>query len=85
MNEDIYGTFTHYCVEKFPHFRLQDLIAHSLLDFIEKYVGKNSRISAKSPTLLWNSRKKYDALRIFLTFPLSLFHWIELRDDSDVG
>lgn len=37
MNEDIYGTFTQYCDEKFPHFRLQDLIAQSLLDFIEKY------------------------------------------------
>ncbi|UQQ36181.1 hypothetical protein [Paenibacillus polymyxa] len=37
MNEDIYGYFTEYCDEKFPHFRLQDLIAHSLLDFIEKY------------------------------------------------
>jgi len=37
MNEDIYGMFTRYCDEKFPHFRLQDLIAQSLLDFIEKY------------------------------------------------
>lgn len=37
MNEDIYAAFTQYCGEKFPHFRLQDLIAQSLLDFIEKY------------------------------------------------
>ncbi|WP_153976931.1 hypothetical protein [Paenibacillus xylanilyticus] len=37
MNEEIYGRFTQNCVEKFPHFRLQDLIAQSLLDFIEKY------------------------------------------------
>ncbi|ALS23762.1 hypothetical protein IJ22_34010 [Paenibacillus naphthalenovorans] len=37
MNEDIYGMFTQYCDENYPHFRLQDLIAQSLLDFIEKY------------------------------------------------
>ncbi|TKJ86063.1 hypothetical protein PaeCFBP13512_19710 [Paenibacillus sp. CFBP13512] len=37
MNEDIYGMFTSHCEENFPHFRLQDLVAQSLLDFIAKY------------------------------------------------
>ncbi|WP_027093451.1 hypothetical protein [Cohnella thermotolerans] len=37
MNDDIYGMFTQYCDENYPHFRIQDLIAQSLLDFIEKY------------------------------------------------
>ncbi|OMD62991.1 hypothetical protein BSK62_22040 [Paenibacillus odorifer] len=37
MNDEIYADFSNYCHEKFPQFRLQDLIAQSLLDFIEKY------------------------------------------------
>ena len=37
MNEEIYERFTEFCNENFPQFRLQDLIAQSLLDFIEKY------------------------------------------------
>lgn len=37
MNEDIYSMFTSHCEENFPHFRLQDLVAQSLLDFIAKY------------------------------------------------
>lgn len=37
MNEEVYEKFTKHCSEHFPQFRLQDLIAQSLLDFIEKY------------------------------------------------
>lgn len=37
MNEEIYANFSSHCQDKFPQFRLQDLIAQSLLDFIEKY------------------------------------------------
>lgn len=37
MNEDVYADFSNHCHEKFPQFRLQDLVAQSLLDFIEKY------------------------------------------------
>lgn len=37
MSEQVYEKFTKYCSEQFPQFRLQDLIAQSLLDFIEKY------------------------------------------------
>lgn len=37
MNEEIYESFTKHCNENFPQFRLQDLIAQSLLDFMGKY------------------------------------------------
>ncbi|EST52221.1 hypothetical protein T458_26895 [Brevibacillus panacihumi W25] len=37
MNEEVYKKFTKHCNEQYPQFRLQDLIAQSLLDFIEKY------------------------------------------------
>lgn len=37
MNEEIYSSFSSHCQEKYPQYRLQDLIAQSLLDFIEKY------------------------------------------------
>jgi hypothetical protein len=37
MNEDIYTMFTEFANEKYPYFRLQDLIAQSLLDFTKRY------------------------------------------------
>lgn len=37
MNDEIYESFTKFCNENFPQFRLQDLIAQSLLDFVDKY------------------------------------------------
>lgn len=37
MNKEIYKEFTEFCDENFPHLKMQDLIAQSLLDFIDKY------------------------------------------------
>lgn len=37
LNENIYDKFSKLCDNQFPHLKIQDLIAHSLLEFIYKY------------------------------------------------
>lgn len=37
MNKDIYSDFSKFCDTYYPHFKTQDLIAQSLLDFMERY------------------------------------------------
>jgi len=37
LNEAIYGEFSKLCENQFPYLKIQDLIAHSLLEFITKY------------------------------------------------
>lgn len=39
INQAIYDKFTDNCDKHFPHLKLQDLIAQSLLDFIDKYTS----------------------------------------------
>lgn len=37
LNENIYEKFSKLCENQFPHLKIQDLIAESLLEFINKY------------------------------------------------
>jgi len=37
LNEAIYEKFSNMCENQFPYLKIQDLIAHSLLEFINKY------------------------------------------------
>lgn len=37
MNDDIYSSFSKFCNDNYPHFRVQDLIAQSLLEFMNRY------------------------------------------------
>lgn len=37
MNNDIHKQFVEFCKKDYPYLTVQDLIAQSLLDFIEKY------------------------------------------------
>lgn len=37
VNEAIYEKFSKLCESQFPHLKIQDIIAQSLLDFINKY------------------------------------------------
>ncbi|MDF2065097.1 hypothetical protein [Bacillus sp. Cr_A10] len=37
MNKDIYKYFSQFCENYYPHLKMQDLIAQSLLDFMERY------------------------------------------------
>lgn len=37
MNKDIYSDYSKFCDNHFPHLKMQDMIAQSLLDFMEKY------------------------------------------------
>lgn len=39
INQAVYDRFTENCDKYFPHLKLQDLIAQSLLDFIDKYTS----------------------------------------------
>lgn len=40
MNSDVYEEFVKFCEEKYPYLTIQDLVAQSLLDFIENYNGR---------------------------------------------
>jgi len=40
MNDNVYSEFTDFCKSNYPTYRLQDLIAQALLDFIQKYGKK---------------------------------------------
>ena len=37
MNKDIYKDFSNFCDTHYPHLKLQDLTAQSLLDFMQRY------------------------------------------------
>lgn len=37
MNNEVYNKFVAFCKEKYPYLALQDLVAQSLLDFINRY------------------------------------------------
>lgn len=37
MNSDVYNKFVTFCKDKYPYLALQDLVAQSLLDFINRY------------------------------------------------
>lgn len=37
MNKDIYKSFSTFCELQYPHFKMQDLTAQALLDFMNKY------------------------------------------------
>lgn len=37
MNSEIYEEFSKFCEDNYPQYRLQDLIAQALIDFINKY------------------------------------------------
>lgn len=37
MNSEVYNKFVTFCKEKYPYLAIQDLVAQSLLDFINRY------------------------------------------------
>lgn len=37
MNKQIYSEFAKFCDTNYPHLKVQDLVAQSLLDFMERY------------------------------------------------
>lgn len=44
INQAVYEKFINACGELFPHLKIQDLIAQSLLDFLEKYTPNLDRL-----------------------------------------
>lgn len=40
MNGKVYKEFVEFCKEKYPYLMIQDLVAQSLLDFINRYKNK---------------------------------------------
>lgn len=43
MNNDIYEGFSKFCDEYFPQYKMQDLIAQSLIDLMNRYKPENKR------------------------------------------
>lgn len=40
MNGEVYKEFVEFCKENYPYLMIQDLVAQSLLDFINRYKNK---------------------------------------------